>query len=366
MFDKTTIRDIDLRNKNILVRMDFNVPLRDGKVLSNFRLQAALPTIQYLLAGQAHHIILISHLGRPKGQFDPALSLAPVAEELSRFLDRPVTFISQTIGETVKNQIDALPQGSVVLLENLRFSSAEEENSLDFAKQIVYDTSADLYVQDGFAVIHRAHASTVQIPQLLPTVAGFLIEKEVTNLSQVLQTPKPPVTVIIGGAKISDKQPLIDRFLSLADHILVVGKIAADGYTPSDPKIYVAEDFREDQEGSKLDIGNLSLSKILPTIKHSHTIIWNGTAGKTEEPGFDLSSKAIAETIGRKNPEYNQTIILGGDTSGYVEKLLEAHTINSRDPDSSPSLNYSLISTGGGASLEFLLGLPLPGLDVIN
>ena len=158
---------------------------------------------------------------------------------------------------------------------------------------------------------------------------------------------------------------MIDRFLPIADHILVVGKIAADGYVSNDPKIYVAEDFRQDQEGNKLDIGDLSLSKILPTIKYSHTIIWNGTAGKTEEPGFDLSSKAIAEAIGQKNPEYNQTIILGGDTSGYVEKLLEEQPGASLGHVSSP-LEYSLISTGGGASLEFLLGLPLPGLDAIN
>ena len=365
MFDKTTIRDIDPKNKNILVRTDFNVPVKNDQVTSDFRLRAALPTIQYLIDRQANHIILISHLGRPKGQADPALSLAPVAQELSLLLNRPVTFIPHLTGSLIKDQIDSLPQGSVVLLENLRFSAAEEENSLDFARKIVHSTSADLYVQDGFAVIHRAHASTAQIPQLLPTVAGFLVEKEVTNLSQVLQHPKPQVTVIIGGAKISDKQPLIDRFLPIADHILVVGKIAADGYVSNDPKIYVAEDFRQDQEGNKLDIGELSLSKILPTIKYSHTIIWNGTAGKTEESGFDLSSKAIAEAIGQKNPEYNQTIILGGDTSGYVEKLLEEQSGASLGHVSSP-LEYSLISTGGGASLEFLLGLPLPGLDAIN
>ena len=365
MFDKTTIRDIDPKNKNILVRTDFNVPIKNGQVTSDFRLRAALPTIQYLIDGQANHIILISHLGRPKGQADSSLSLAPVAQELSLLLCHPVTFIPHLTGSLIKDQIDSLPQGSVVLLENLRFSAAEEENNLDFAREIVHSTSADLYVQDGFAVIHRAHASTVQIPQLLPTVAGFLIEKEVTNLSQALEHPKPQVTVIIGGAKISDKQPLIDRFLSIADHILVVGKIAADGYVSNDPKIYVAEDFRQDQEGNKLDIGDLSLSKILPTIKYSHTIIWNGTAGKTEEPGFDLSSKAIAEAIGQKNPEYNQTIILGGDTSGYVEKLLEEQPGASLGHVSNP-LEYSLISTGGGASLEFLLGLPLPGLDAIN
>lgn len=365
MFDKTTIRDLSLDQKNVLVRADFNVPIQNGQVTSDFRLRAALPTLQYLLSKQVNRVILITHLGRPKGKVGLSCSLAPVAKALSKLLAHPVKFIPETIGQSVKDQIDATPSGSVILLENLRFYPGEEQNDLEFARQIVHDTSADLYVQDGFAVIHRAHASTTQIPTLLPTVSGFLVEKEVQSLSKILNSPTSPVTVIIGGAKISDKQPLIDRFLTIADHIIVVGKIAADGYVSNNPKIYVAEDFREDKEGNKLDIGNLSLSKILPTIKHSHTIIWNGTAGKTEEPGFDLSSKTIAEAIGQKNPEYNQTVILGGDTSGYIEKLLENQSSNSQDHTSNP-LEYSLISTGGGASLEFLLGLPLPGLDAIN
>ena len=365
MFDKTTIRDLSLDQKNVLVRADFNVPIQNGQVTSDFRLRAALPTLQYLLSKRVNRVILIAHLGRPKGKVDLSCSLAPVTKALSKLLAHPVKFIPETIGQSVKDQIDATPSGSVILLENLRFYPEEEQNDLEFARQIVHDTSADLYVQDGFAVIHRAHASTTQIPTLLPTVSGLLIEKEVQGLSKILNSPNPPVTVIIGGAKISDKQPLIDRFLTIADHIIVVGKIAADGYVSNNPKIYVAEDFREDKEGNKLDIGNLSLSKILPTIKHSHTIIWNGTAGKTEEPGFDLSSKTIAEAIGQKNPEYNQTVILGGDTSGYIEKLLENQSSNLQDHTSNP-LEYSLISTGGGASLEFLLGLPLPGLEAIN
>lgn len=357
MFTKTTIKDVPLENKNILIRTDFNVPIKDGHVQSDFRLQAAIPTLKYILSESPNRLVIISHLGRPDGKVNPALSLAPIATELSKLLGQPVIFIPKTIGEAVRSEITDLPKGSIILLENLRFSPDEEGNSLDFAKQIVEDTGSEIFVQDGFAVIHRAHASTAKIPTLLPTISGLLIEREVNNLKKVLETPAHPVTVIIGGAKISDKQPLIDRFLPLADHIIVVGKIAADGFTSNNPKIYVAEDFREDASGNKLDIGDLSLAKILPLIAESQTIIWNGTAGKTEEPGFDLSSRKIAEAIGRKNPETTQSIILGGDTSGYVEKLLE---------EQSSPLHFTLVSTGGGASLEFLLGLPLPGLDAIN
>lgn len=355
MFNKTTIKDVSLEGKNILIRTDFNVPIKDGKVQSDFRLQAAIPTLTYILSHSPNRLVIISHLGRPKGKVEPALSLAPVAKVLAQLLNHPVIFIPQIIGTDLKTKIESLPKGSVILLENLRFSPEEEANSLDFAKQIVSDTDSNLFVQDGFAVIHRAHASTTQIPTLLPTVSGFLIEKEIKNLKKILDSPAHPVTMIIGGAKISDKQPLIDRFLSIADHIIVVGKIAADGFTSTNPKVYVAEDFREDTAGDKLDIGDQSLAKILPLIEESQTIIWNGTAGKAEEPGFDLSSKAIAEAIGKKNSDTNQTIILGGDTSGFVEKLLKIQP-----------LHFTLVSTGGGASLEYLLGLPLPGLDAIN
>lgn len=357
MFDRKTLHDINVKNQNVLVRTDFNVPVQDQKVQNNFRIQAALPTIQHLLDHHARRIILISHLGRPHGNVDSAFSLEPVSHELSRLLKRPVIFVPEVIGQTVSNTINSASTDSIVLLENLRFHPGEEANDLSFAQQIVNDTSADIFVQDGFAVVHRAHASTVQIPKLLPTVAGFLVEKEVKNLSKTLESPAHPTTVIIGGAKISEKQPLIDRFLSLADHILVVGKIAADGFQSDNPKVYVAEDFREDQEGSKLDIGDQSLTKILSIIKESHTIIWNGTAGKTETPGFNRSSRLIAEAIGKKNLDKTQTIILGGDTVGFVENLI---SIQNQD------LEFSLISTGGGASLEFLLGMSLPGLNAIT
>lgn len=359
MFNKKTIHDINVENQNILVRTDFNVPLQDQKVQNNFRIQAALPTIQYLIDHHASHIILISHLGRPNGQINPALSLKPVSLELSKLLKRPVIFIPETIGKKVRSIIDSAPVGSIILLENLRFNPGEEANDPLFAKQIVEDTHANFFIQDGFAVIHRAHASTAQIPKFLPTVVGLLVEKEVKNLSKILESPIRPATLILGGAKIADKQPLIDRFLPIVDHILVIGKIAADGFRSDNSKIYVAEDFRKDQEGNKLDIGDQSLAKILPIIKESHTVIWNGTAGKTETLGFDVSSKIIAETIGKKDLNNNQTIILGGDTVSFVENLISGQ-------DKNLNLDFSLLSTGGGASLEFLLGLPLPGLEAIR
>lgn len=358
MFSQKTLSQVNVEGKTVLVRTDFNVPIKNQEVQSDFRIQATLPTLQYLLNHHAGRIVLISHLGRPNGQVDPSLSLAPVSRVLSKLINRPVIFIPEAVGGSVKKTIQSAPLGSVILLENLRFYQGEEANSPDFANRIVKETAADLFVQDGFAVIHRAHASTTQIPKLLPTVAGFLLENEVTNLTKSFTSPNHPLLIIIGGAKIADKQPLIDRFLPIADHIVVAGKIAADGFQSDNPKIYIAKDFRLDSAGNKLDIGDQSLSEILALIQQSRTIVWNGTVGKTETAPFDTSSKAIAEAIGQKSSEFNQTIILGGDTSSFVEKIIRSQE--------DQKLNFSLISTGGGASLEFLLGLPLPGLEAIN
>lgn len=376
MFNKKTLRDINLEDKKVLVRVDFNVPIRNNKVENNLRIKSVLPTIRYLLDQKAKQIVLISHLGRPNnkndGETNLSLSLKPVANELSRLLEKPVSFVDQITGEKVKQTLVSARSNSIVMLENLRFSSKEEANDLSFAKQIVEDTQSEIFVQDGFAVIHRPHASTVQIPKLLPTVAGFLLEKEVRNLLEASQKPHRPVLILIGGSKITDKQPLIDHFLSFADQIVVGGKIATDGFSSGNPKIYVAEDFRTNIAGQKLDIGNLSLAKTLDFIDTHHTIIWNGVFGQTEVPPFDTSSRIIAEAIGRKDLKDNQTIICGGDTAGFVENLLLFRETLSEDlsgalnfaPDSAP-LEYSLLSTGGGASLELLLDKPLPGLENI-
>ena len=347
-----TIKDIDLKDKTILVRVDYNVPLKDDKVESDLRIRASLPTLNYLREHGAKKIILISHLGRPEGR-DASLSLAPVAETLKKLLPN-VSFVADVSGPDVEQAVAKMSKGDILLLENLRFFPGEEANSDDFIREIIDSVKADVYVQDGFAVIHRAHASTDAVKNHLPIYAGLLLEKEVANLTAATKDPEHPVLLIIGGAKVDDKQPLIEKFLPQSDHIFVGGKIAADGYASQDSKIYVAEDFDENSEGKKLDIGPLSTTKLADFITDAKTIIWNGLLGYAEDPAYATASTIAAEMLGEK--EDATTIICGGDTTGFVETLAESH----------PSLNYSLVSTGGGASLELLLGKKLPGLEAIH
>ncbi|MBR3269700.1 phosphoglycerate kinase [Candidatus Saccharibacteria bacterium] len=344
-----TIKDLDLKDKNVLVRVDYNVPLKDGKVESDLRIRASLPTINYLLENKASKIILISHLGRPEGKQNEEFSLVPVAKELEKLLPgHKIGFYNlPKAGEKIEIPKDT----KIVLLENLRFDPGEEANDKEFIKNIIDSVNADTFVQDGFAVVHRAHASTDAVKNFLPVSAGLLLEKEVTNLKKALENPEHPVVLIIGGAKVDDKQPLIDKFVNIADYILVGGKIAADGYKSDNAKIIVANDFDEDAEGAKLDIGPVSTAEFVKYLNGAKTIIWNGCLGKTEDPAFATASSIIADIIGKNQAA--TTIICGGDTTGFVENYMEIHK----------DLKYSLISTGGGASLEFLLGKTLPGLD---
>lgn len=354
MFNKQTIKDIKFKGKTVLVRVDYNVPLKDGKITSDLRIKASLPTLEYLISGGAKKIILISHLGRPEGTKVSELSLKPVAGALADLVSVPVTFISDVSGPDVEEGIKKAPKGSIVLLENLRFWPGEEKNSSDFAREIVESVNADFFVQDGFAVIHRAHASTDAITRELPSVAGLLVEKEVSVLSSAISNPKKPVLVIIGGAKVEDKQPLIDKFLPIADKIYVGGKIASDGYKPNSEKIVVAADFKTDSEGNKLDISDSDTEKLLELVAGAKTIVWNGVLGKVEDKPFDEASLKLAEAIGVRDDL--TSVICGGDTAGYVENLIETR----------PELKYSLVSTGGGASLELLSGLELPGLEALE
>ena len=347
-----TIKDINVKDKTVLVRVDYNVPLKDGQVESDLRIRASLPTLEYLREHDAKKIILISHLGRPEGK-DKSLSLKPVAEALKKLLPN-VSFIDDVSGPDVEQAVKAMKKGDILLLENLRFFPGEEQNSEDFIREIIDSTDAEIYVQDGFAVIHRAHASTDAVKNHLPIYAGLLLEKEVTNLENATKNPAHPVLLIIGGAKVEDKQPLIEKFLNKADHIIVGGKIAADGYKSDNPKIYVAEDFDENAEGQKLDVGPISTGKIADLITDAKTIIWNGLLGYAEDPAYATASTITAEMLGEKQDA--TTIVCGGDTTGFVEKLMKSH----------PNLNYSLVSTGGGASLELLLGKELPGLVAIR
>lgn len=350
--NKETIGDVTVRGNTVLVRVDYNVPLENGKITDDLRIRASLPTLELLRKKGARRIVLVSHLGRPEGKKAPELSLAPVAERLKELMPGgKVFFVADVSGPDVEEAVEKLPVGGILLLENLRFFPGEEKNSPEFAKEIVDATHADLFVQDGFAVCHRAHASTSAIVAELPSVAGLLLEKEITGLSKVTESPARPFVVIIGGAKVEDKQPLIDKFASKADQIIVGGKIAADGYTSALKNVYVAEDFSDD---SKLDLGPKSTAKIVEIAKNAKTVLWNGLLGAAERPEYATSSADLATTLGEaKNVT---SIICGGDTTGFVENLKKNHS----------NLEFSLISTGGGAALEFLLGEEMPGIDSLD
>lgn len=346
-----TIRDIKFKGKTVLCRVDYNVPMDEGKITDDLRIRASLPTLEFLREGGAEKIVLISHMGRPEGK-DKSLSLKPVAAALSKMISN-VAFCPDVSGPDVEEAISKMPKGGILLLENLRFFAGEEANDDEFIREIVDSTGAEIFVQDGFAVIHRAHASTSAIANHLPVYAGLLLEKEVTNLSKVMDNPEKPVLLILGGAKVDDKKPLIEKFSKIADNIAVGGKIAADGYPASD-KVYVAEDFDEDGAGAKLDIGPLSTGVIAGYVANAKTIIWNGVLGKVEDPAYATASTIIAEEIGKKDDV--TSVICGGDTTGFVENLMAEK----------PELKYSLVSTGGGAALEFLSGKNLPGIEAIE
>ena len=355
MENKLTVKDARVRDQIVLVRTDYNVPLKDGEVESDFRIRASLPTINYLREKGAKKIILISHLGRPEGKKVKELSLKPVALKLAELLPGiPVEFVDDVSGPDVEDAVNHLKKGGVLLLENLRFYPGEEANNESFINEIIDTTGATVFVQDGFAVIHRAHASTSAVAKNLPVYAGLLLEKEITSLEKVLAHPKKPLMLMLGGAKVDDKAPLIEAFKSKADQICIGGKIAADGAVQPADNIYIAEDFDEDGECHKLDCGPVSTSKFVDFAKASKTVIWNGLLGKAEDVAFATASTIFLKTLG-ENPNI-ESIILGGDTTAFAEELM-------KEDD---ALKFTLLSTGGGAALEFLSGNTLPGLEAIE
>lgn len=347
-----SIRNINLSGKTVLVRVDYNVPIKQGLITSDFRIRASLPTLQFLRQQGAKKIILLSHLGRPDGQ-DPNLSLKVVADYLAQLIGQ-VSFIDAVTGPSVATAVKNLSSGGILLLENLRFFPGETENSPQFIQQIIQSTHADLFIQDAFSVLHRTHASVSAVAQYLPVYAGLLVLKELENLSSICENPTRPFLVIIGGSKVEDKSPLIARFSSLADHIVIGGKIATTGYQAQQSHIYVAEDFVENATGQKLDLGPRAIAKIQTLISESSTILWNGLLGYAEDPVFATASTIIARAIGRRHQ--SKTIICGGDTVGFVNQLLSIEA----------NLKYSLLSTGGGATLDFLSSGSLPGLQVLQ
>lgn len=392
--NKKTVRDIDLKDKKVIVRCDFNVPLdENGKITDNRRIVGALDTIKYLLEQNAK-IILVSHLGRPKGEVKPEFSLKPVAEELSRLLGKDVKLASDIIGESAKTLTSNMKSGDIVLLENIRFDAREEKNDLEFAKQLA--SMAEIYVNDAFGTAHRAHSSTAGIAQYLPAVSGFLMEKELNFLGTALENPKRPFVAILGGAKVSDKIAVIDNLLNKVNSLIIGGAMAntfikAMEYNvgnslcetdkidlaneliekaklkniklilPIDAKI--GKEFNKDTESKIVDINNVpegwSIFDIGPKtielykkeLENAKTIVWNGPVGLFEFDQFAIGTNSVAEILA--SLDNATTIIGGGDSAAAVEK-------------SGLADKMTHISTGGGASLEFLEGKKLPGVECLQ
>ena len=389
-YSKKTVQDVDVHGKKVLLRCDFNVPQdkETGAITSDKRIVAALPTIRYLLENGAA-VIACSHLGKPKGERKPELSLAPVAKRLSELLDRPVLFAADTVGPDAKAKAAALKPGEILLLENTRFEPGETKNDPALAKELA--SLAELFVSDAFGTVHRAHASTVGVASYLPAVSGFLVAKELEVMGRALDDPKRPFVAVLGGAKVSDKINVINNLLNKADTIIIGGgmaytfakakggsigqslleadkqeyalemiakaqekgvrlllpvdTLAAKEFSPdAEPVAVDAMDIPDDMQG--LDIGPKTVELFCNAVKGAGTIVWNGPMGVFEFDAFAGGTRAMAQALADSGAV---TIVGGGDSAAAVEQLGFADRITH-------------ISTGGGASLEFLEGKELPGV----
>ncbi len=388
MFNKMTLKDIDVKNKRVLVRFDFNVPIKKGIITDETRILSALPTISYLI-DQGATVILCSHLGRPKGKRNPEFSLQPVAKRLGDLIGRKVDFVPECIGPDVVTAVKKLEAGGILLLENTRFHPGEESNNPQMAKELA--SLADIFVNDAFGTAHRAHASNVGVSEYLPAVAGFLLEKEIIYLGQAIANPDRPFIAILGGAKVSDKISVIRNLLGKADIILIGGGMAntffkAQGYPVGDSlveddsleiarnllkegtdklrlpvDVVIANAFSEDAvsqvinmgpipDGWRiLDIGPKTISNYEKVFATAGTIVWNGPMGVFEFPEFAKGTLHLARAVAN-SPAIS--IIGGGDSVAAVNQSGVADQITH-------------ISTGGGASLEMLEGKTLPGLAAL-
>lgn len=391
--NKQTLQDVTLTGKRVFVRVDFNVPMKDGAITDETRIKAALPTIKHLV-DQGAKVILASHLGRPKGEAVEELRLKPVAERLSELLGKPVAASTEARGEVAEAAVSKLENGDILLLENVRFYAGEEKNDAELAKE--FASLADFYVNDAFGAAHRAHASTAGIAKHLPSAAGFLMEKELEVLGQALTEPKRPFTAIIGGAKVKDKIGVIDHLLDKVDNLIIGGGLAytfvkalghevglslleedkielaktfmekakkngVNFYMPQD--VLVADDFSNDAntkivpiseipaDWEALDIGPKTQDTYKSVVSESALVIWNGPMGVFEIEAFANGTKAVATALADSTDTYS--VIGGGDSAAAVEMFGLADKM-------------SHISTGGGASLEFMEGKDLPGVVALS
>jgi phosphoglycerate kinase len=358
--NKKTVRDIDVVGKRVLLRVDFNVPVdAERHITDDTRIRASLPTIQYLLDNGAA-VILMSHLGRPKGEVNKKYSLAPAAQRLSELLGRPVQMAPDCVGPEVQAQAKALQPGQVLLLENLRFHKEEEKNDPGFAQQLA--ALCDVYVNDAFGSAHRAHASTEGVTHYLPGVTGFLMEKEINYLGSALEHPKRPFVSIVGGAKISDKIMVLERLIGMVDKLLIGGGMAntflkAEGYEIGDSlfeegNVATARDLMTQARQRQLEL-LLPIAAFQRALTDAQTIIFNGTLGVAEWPAFAKGTDAVIEVLAERTKAGATTIVGGGDSAAAVEQVGAADKM-------------SHVSTGGGASLEFLEGRVLPGVAALQ
>lgn len=393
MFSKKTVKDADVAEKRVLVRVDFNVPLADGAVTDDTRIRAALPTIRYLMDHGAR-VILVSHLGRPKGEPDPQYSLRPVRRVLARLLGRNVVFVDETVGPDATEAVERMVDGEVLMLENVRFNPGEKTNDPAFAKELA--ALADIYVNDAFGAAHRAHASTAGVAEFLPAYAGLLLAREVETLTAMLSDPQRPFVAILGGSKVSDKFGVIDKLLECVDTLVVGGGMAftflvakglevgksilePDWVEPAKKMLekarnngvdlmlpvdfVVADAFAEDAETKivgreeiphdmmGLDIGPTSVELFKGAIADAKTIFWNGPMGVFEMKAFEAGTREVAMAVARNNRAVS--VIGGGDSVAALKKFgLEERV--------------TFVSTGGGASMKLLEGAPLPGVEALQ
>ena len=401
-FFKRTIKNVPIDRKTVLVRADYNVPLnKKGEISDDLRIKASLATLEYLLKHNAK-VVIMSHLGRPEGK-DKSQSLEPVAHRLSELLGKEVIFVDDCFGDKVIQAVKKAPSNAVILLENLRYYPEEEANNEAFAKKIAKSTGARYFVQDGFGVVHRAHASTDAITHYIPSVAGLLLEREYETIISAMEEPKRPLVAVMGGAKISDKITVIERFVGGADKIIIGGamantffkykgydvgaskvedgqeKVLDDIYLAAHEKskghsddfimlpadVAVAKEISESAErrtvklGDKggmatddiiLDIGDTAIEDVVEAVKGAGTVIWNGTLGYAELPEFAHGSARLALALATQ-PK-TTSIIGGGDTADFVLKW-----------DGNGGESFTHVSTGGGASLELMAGKKLPGVE---